>query len=84
MLDNVRLLVEWAPLLGYGRRLSAATDDRQRAEVIADALEWLASRTGNRLDDELAAHIAAVLKTPEGAALAGWIADKAAEMEETK
>jgi hypothetical protein len=43
MLDNVRLLVEWAPLLGYGRRLSAATDDRQRAEVIADALESLTS-----------------------------------------
>jgi hypothetical protein len=75
MLDNVRLLVEWAPLLGYGRRLSAA-------EVIADALEWLASRTGNRIDDELARHLAAVLKTPEGAALAGWIADKAADMEQ--
>jgi hypothetical protein len=84
MLDNIRLAMEWAPLLGYGRRLSAATDARQRAEVIADALEWLASRTGNRLDDELAAHIAAVLKTPEGAALAGWIADKAADMEKTQ
>jgi len=83
MLDNVRLLVEWAPLLGYAKRLSAATEDRQRAEVIADALEWLASRTGNRLDDELARHLAAVLKTPEGAALAGWITDKAADLAQT-
>jgi hypothetical protein len=81
MLDNVRLLVEWAPLLGYGRRLSAATDDRQRSEVIADALEWLSSKTGNRIDDELSGLLAAVLKTPEGAALSGWIADKAADLE---
>lgn len=83
MLDNVRLLVEWAPLLGYAKRLSTAKDDGERANVIADALEWLASRTGNRMDDELAARIAAVLKTPQGAALAGWIADKAADMEKT-
>jgi hypothetical protein len=52
--------------------------------VIADALEWLASRTVNRQDDEFARLLAAVLKTQEGAALAGFIADKAAEMEETK
>jgi hypothetical protein len=84
MLDNIRLAMEWAPLLGYGRRLSAATDARHRAEVIADALEWLASRTVNRQDDEFARLLAAVLKTQEGAALAGFIADKAAEMEETK
>lgn len=35
------------------------------------------------MDDELAAHVAAVLKTPQGAALAGWIADKAADLEKT-
>ena len=81
MLDNVRLIVEWAPLLGYARRLSAATDEPGRADAIGDAIEWLASKTDNRLDDELARRIAAVLRTAEGAALAGWIADKAAEME---
>jgi hypothetical protein len=84
MFGNVRLLVEWAPLLGYAKRLSAAVDDGGRADTIADAIEWLASKTGNRLDDELARLVAAVLHTPQGAALAGWIADKAAEMEETK
>jgi hypothetical protein len=83
MLDNVRLLVEWAPLLGYARRLSAATAEAERADAIADAIEWLASKTGNRLDDELARRIAAVLRTAEGAALAGWIADKASELETT-
>lgn len=82
MFDNVRLLMEWAPLLGYARRLSAAVDDGGRADTIADALEWLASKTGSRLDDELTAHVAAVLKTPQGAALAGFIADKAADMEQ--
>lgn len=83
MLDNVRLLVEWAPLLGYARRLSAATDEAGKADAIADAIEWLASKTGNRFDDELASHLGAVLRTAEGAALAGWIADKAAELEKT-
>jgi|688.fasta_scaffold261782_4 hypothetical protein len=83
MLDNVRLMVEWAPLLGYARRLSAAGNNAERADAIADAIEWLASKTGNRMDDELARRVAAVLKTTEGAALAGWIADKAAELEKT-
>lgn len=81
MLDNVRTLVEWAPLLGYARRLSAAVDDPGRADAIADAIEWLASRTGNRMDDELARLVAAVLHTPQGAALARWIADRAADLE---
>ena len=38
MLDNVRTLVEWAPLLGYARRLSAAVDDPGRADAIADEI----------------------------------------------
>jgi hypothetical protein len=41
--------------------------------VIADACEWLASKTNNRVDDEAVRHIAAVLKTPEGEQLVRWV-----------
>lgn len=83
MLDNIRLLAEWAPLVGYARRLSAASTDSQRADAIGDVIEWLASKTESRLDNELAKRLAAVLRTQEGADLAGWISDKATELEKT-
>jgi len=80
-IEDIRMLVEWAPLLGYARQYSAATDAGKQNAVIGDALEWLASRTKCRLDDELAGHVAAVLKTSEGAALVRWFVSVAAEME---
>lgn len=69
MLEQLRMMRDWAPLLGYGRRYVAATDPHERSLVIADLVEWCASRTTGTLDDRLARHIAAILKTPEGEAL---------------
>jgi hypothetical protein len=69
VVDQLILLHRWSPLLGYLRRLSTTIDARDRAEVIAEMLEWLAEKTGSRLDDRLAARVAAVLRTPEGVEL---------------
>lgn len=69
MLEQLRMMRDWAPLLGYGRRYVAAVDPHDRAMVVADLIEWAASRTAGTLDDRLAGHFAAILKTPEGAAL---------------
>lgn len=69
MLDQVRMMREWAPLLGYGRRYVAATDPHERSLVVADMIEWAASRTPGKLDDRLAGHVVAILKTQEGEAL---------------
>lgn len=67
--EQVRLMHEWAPLLGYGRRLAATLDARERSLVIGDLCEWLASKTQTTLDDRLVGRIVAILKTPEGEAL---------------
>ena len=80
-IDDIRTLIRWAPLLGYARQYSEATDAGVRNAVIGDALEWLASQTTGKLDDELAGHVAAVLRTAEGAALVRWFVSVAAEME---
>lgn len=80
-LEQLRLLAEWSPLLGYARRHAAETDPNARTIIVADALEWAASRTESRLDDDLARHVAAVLKTPEGTTLLKWIVDRVASME---
>jgi hypothetical protein len=69
VVDQLILLHRWSPLLGYLRRLSTTLDARDRAEVIAEMLEWLADKTGSRLDDRLAARLSAVLRTPEGVEL---------------
>lgn len=69
MVEQLRLLAEWAPMLGYARRYAATDNPQERALVAADAAEWLASKTASKLDDRLVRHAIAILKTNEGAAL---------------
>lgn len=73
MLEQIRVLRDWAPAIGYARRYAAAVNEADRAVVIADALEWAASRTAGRLDDRLASRVAAVLRSPQGVALVSEI-----------
>lgn len=75
MLAEIRLLREWAPAIGYARRYAAAADVRERSQVVADGLEWAASRTASRLDDRLAKRLAAVLHTAQGVALVQELLD---------
>jgi len=64
--EQVKLLQDWAPLLGYGQRILAESDPHGRALIAGDAMEWLAAKTTNKFDDELAEKCVAVLKTREG------------------
>jgi hypothetical protein len=74
--DQIRLFQEWAPLIGFAQRFTVETDNVKRSLVVADALEWLASKTHSPLDDELVKHVAAVARTPEGEALVRWALSK--------
>lgn len=67
--EQVRMLNEWAPLLGYGQRYLAESDPHRRALICGDIGEWLASKTANKVDDRMVRHVVAILKTPEGEAL---------------
>jgi hypothetical protein len=80
-IQQVRTLAQWSPLLGFARRWSAEPNANRQGEILADALEWAASQTAGRIDDQLAQHIAAVLRTHEGAALVRLLLELAAQME---
>lgn len=67
--EQLRLVQQWMPLLGFGQRYLAEVDPHRRALVIGDIGEWLASKTENRIDDQIVRRIQAILRTPEGEAL---------------
>ena len=73
IVEQIRLVNQWMPLLGYGQRFLAETDPTKRSLVVADMAEWLASKTETHLDDQLVEHITAILKTPEGEALVRFV-----------
>ena len=78
--QQLALLQQWAPLIGYGQRLVNEPDTFKRSLVIADACEWLASKTSSPLDDELVLHVGNLLKTKEGEALVRWALLKVEEV----
>lgn len=70
--EKIALLNSFAPLIGYAQRFTQEADPFKKGLIVADACEWLASKTASRTDDELVKHIAAVLRTKEGEALVRW------------
>ena len=73
----LRLLSAWQPLVGYGQRFLAETDPYRKTIIVAEGIEWVASRTDSGVDDELAKLVADILRTPQGEALVRWGVAKA-------
>ena len=73
----LRLLSAWQPLAGYGQRFLAETDPYRKTIIVAEGIEWVASRTDSGVDDELAKLVADILRTPQGEALVRWGVAKA-------
>lgn len=73
----LRLLSAWQPLIGYGQRFLAEADPYRRSVIVAEGLEWVASRTDSPLDDQLAKLVGDILRTKEGEALVRWGVQKA-------
>ena len=67
--DQIRLFQDWAPLIGYGQRFINESDQYRRGLIVADAAEWLASKTKGTTDDQLVKLLAEVCKAPQGEAL---------------
>lgn len=70
--EQIKLLSEWSPLLGFGQRFVAEPDSYKRSIIVADALEWLAAKTRTRVDDEFVRLVEEVLRTPQGEAIVRW------------
>lgn len=75
--DKIRLLQEWSPVVTYVQAFIAEHDTHAKTLIVADACEWLASKSKNTtVDDELVAHVTAVLKSPQGESLLRWVLAK--------
>lgn len=76
LLDKLKLLAEWAPLLNRLQMVALASTPHDQALAVVGALQWAAGKSQTTVDDEAAAHIEAVLRTPEGKAFFNWIMGK--------
>jgi hypothetical protein len=76
ILDKLKLLAEWAPLLGRLQGVMDATTPEQQALAVVKALQWAAGKSSTDIDDEALYHIEAVLKSAEGKAAFAWIVAK--------
>lgn len=71
--QQIALLQAWAPLIGYGQRFVNEVDPYRKGLVVAEAAEWVASRTDAKLDDQLVKLLADILRTPQGEALLRFV-----------
>lgn len=70
--QQIQLLQTWAPLIGYAQRFNAASDPYAKSVVVAEAAEWVASKTSAQVDDQLVKLLGDLLRTPQGEALVRW------------
>lgn len=73
ILEQLKLLAQWGPLLGRLQAIATSETARDRALAVLDALEFAAGKTKTTVDDDVVKHLEAILKTDEGAALFNWI-----------
>lgn len=76
LFDKLKLLAEWAPLLGRLQSVMDATTPHDQALAIVKVLQWAAGKSGTEVDDEALYHLEAVLKSAEGKAFFQWVVQK--------
>jgi hypothetical protein len=80
IIDKVRLLAAWAPLLAKLEAVALAKTPAEKALALVAALRLAADKTKTDKDNNVLDRIEAVLKTPEGQALVEWFALVAQEI----
>jgi hypothetical protein len=68
----LRLLQTYAPLVQYAQRFLGETDPYRKWLIVAEAVEWVASKTDAQADDQAVRLVADILRTKEGEALVRW------------
>lgn len=76
LLEKLKLLAEWSPLLARAQEVLTASTPYDRARASVDLLQWAAGKSATTVDDEALEHFEAVLKTPEGTAFWNWFVKK--------
>lgn len=80
IVDKVRLLAAWAPLLAKLEAVAVAKTPQEKALAIVAALRLAADKTPTDKDNNVLDLFEANLKTPEGKALVEWLAIVAKEL----
>lgn len=68
LVDKIRLLAEYAPLLSIAQEIAGEKDPYKKVLLAFQALDFLSDKTDTIVDDELVLHARAVLSTDEGRA----------------
>lgn len=76
LLEKLKLLAEWSPLLSRMQAVLSADTPHTRALAVIDGLQWAAGKSGTEVDDEALDHLEAVLASPQGKAFFDWMVKK--------
>ena len=71
--EQIALLQQWSPVIGYGQQILAEKDTYKKAIIVGDALEWIATKSATKLDDDVVKMITNIVETPQGEALIRYI-----------
>jgi hypothetical protein len=80
IVDKVKLLAAWAPMLAKLEAVAVAKTPQDKAIALVAALRLAADHTTTVKDNNVLDHVEALLKTPEGKALVEWFAVVAKEI----
>jgi len=80
IMDKVKLLVAWAPMLAKLEAVATAKTPQEKALALVSALRLCADQTSTTKDNSVLDHVEAILKTPEGQALIEWFTKVAGEI----
>ena len=72
-IDKIRLLLDWAPLLGLLEAIPRASTNQGKALAGVEVLRWLAKKTSTGTDDAALDKLEAILKTPQGGEICDFI-----------
>lgn len=72
LLEKLRLLAEWSPLLAKLQKAAVAKTPHEQALAVVAVAQWAAGKSETLIDDEMLSHIEAVLRTPAGQEFLEW------------
>ena len=71
--EKIRLLIQWSPALALFAAITSAQPGRDRVTAVMALLQWAASQTEMKIDDQLILRTNKMLLTPEGGALVDYV-----------
>lgn len=75
-LDQITTLTTWAPMLSRLQAINEAKTPHDRAVAVVKAMEWAATKSQTKVDDEVLGYIEAILMTDAGKAFFDYVVRK--------